>query len=820
MARSWSAQRVDFPPTRESPGPARTVRVMKPKRSMRRVAAFALACLWSCSAALSDPPPPVAARWQPRLPPTDARNLVPNSGFELGGAGWSSLGESTGWSGDLSSLFGTVTAAEKFEGGQSLEVVLGPGRTPVTYYDCWPATTVVQLAPLAVNLGWITVTPGETYTLSAYLKADRAGVPARLVMRFGGDPAPDPTPANSEKAVTLTDKWERYSFTFKATSVSVCVGVGPDLRGHPDAKARVWIDAVQFEPGSQPSDYAPRAPLEASVDSGRFGNVFSAGAPVTLRVAAVNRSGKPADIAVAVSLTDYFDAGLPEQRYVIHAPPGRSVCEEIPVTVPGTGYYRVTAVATAGELHHESSFPMAVVQEYQSPRTLFGLNHAPTNPDLLRQFRRAGIFWAREWSLDWQEVQPKPGAFRWEEADRQVGRLEQAGWKVLALLPAFASAKWASSMPPDIHIVPTAWRAPAEWVWLAAAPRDPADLTRYLQNTISRYRGRIGTWEFLNEPTTSTALPAPYRGVPGFTYNAQDYLKLLKLASKTIREADPHAQLVGGFSLEVLHRAPEFIRDGGLGLIDILNIHPYGFFEDAPEYFIPQMEELAALMDASPAGRKPIWVTEAGYYAEDDKPRKPWVDPSFPYPMENEKVAADHSVRHAIIMLSHGVEKIFYHQGSSGEVNDGMRDLGNPLLGPGGTPQKFYPALAYLANLLGPDFKYAAPLSKPASLDGFPTDSVYGYAFQAGNKAVLAAWAPAGRPRDHRWMLKIPRDVDAYSIVGTKLQEGGNGHMVALGDSPVYLVTELMPASDLARAQILRTSSRTGTPSAPSTQGF
>lgn len=62
-------------------------------------------------------------RWMPRLMETDANNLVPNSGFELGTAGWSSLGETTAWGGDLSSLYGTVTTTEKFEGDRSLEIV-------------------------------------------------------------------------------------------------------------------------------------------------------------------------------------------------------------------------------------------------------------------------------------------------------------------------------------------------------------------------------------------------------------------------------------------------------------------------------------------------------------------------------------------------------------------------------------------------------------------------------------------------------------------------------------------------------------------------
>ncbi len=795
-----------------------------PSRRARRIRVLIFACLGSAiglaSSTAGTNPAEIRVRWQPRLPATDALNLVPNSGFELGGAGWSSLGETTGWGGDLSSLFGTVTTAEKYEGERSLEVAMGPGLTPVTHFDCWPAATVVQEAPLAVNLGWIDVVPGEIYTLSAYFKADRLGVPARLVMRFGGDPAPDPHPANTEHAVVLSERWERHAFTFKATSMSVCVGLGPDLRRQPGASARVWIDAVQFEKGAQASAYEPRAPIEVAIESGRFGNVFTVGEPPGLRLTTVNRSAKGADIDVDITLTDYFDQPMPAIHQRFNAPVGKQSVVTVPLSLPGPGYYRATAVATSTDLRQEARFPLALIHEYRRPETLFGLNHAPTNRDLLDQFRRAGVFWAREWSLDWQEVQPKPGPFRWEEADRQVSRLEEANWKIFALLPAFASAKWASSLPPEYTLPPKIWRATPEWAWLAAAPKDKADLANYIRTTATRYRGRVGYYEFLNEPTTSTALPAPYRGLPGFTYDAQSYVDLLKIASSAVREADPSAKLVGGYSLEVLHRAPHFIRAGGLGLIDILNIHPYGFFEDRPEDFIPQMDELLSLMDYSPTGRKPIWVTEAGYYAEDDKPREPWIEPNAPFAMESEKMAADQTIRHAIIMFSHGVERIFYHMGSSGEVNDGMRDLGNALLGPGGTPQKAYPALAFLSHLFDPGFRYVAPLDKPALLKGLPTDSIYGYAFQCGNKAVLVAWSPADGHHEHVWMLKIPRDVDAYNLVGTKLHEGGNGKTVVLGDSPVYLVTKLMPAGDLARSQILRVGRQPQALPPPTFMGF
>ena len=55
-------------------------------------------------------------RWNPPIPSIGSTNLVPNSGFELGPEGWSTLGKKTAWGGDLCGLFGEVQKGGAFEG--------------------------------------------------------------------------------------------------------------------------------------------------------------------------------------------------------------------------------------------------------------------------------------------------------------------------------------------------------------------------------------------------------------------------------------------------------------------------------------------------------------------------------------------------------------------------------------------------------------------------------------------------------------------------------------------------------------------------------
>jgi hypothetical protein len=102
----------------------------------------------------------------PRVASIGSKNLVPNGSFEAGASGWSTLGIARkGWGGDLCGLFGDVVPIGAWDGLKCLRIDLGPGKTPVAYYDAWPAQMSVHTAPLVANLGWIVVEKGKNYTL-------------------------------------------------------------------------------------------------------------------------------------------------------------------------------------------------------------------------------------------------------------------------------------------------------------------------------------------------------------------------------------------------------------------------------------------------------------------------------------------------------------------------------------------------------------------------------------------------------------------------------------------------------------------------------
>jgi hypothetical protein len=228
-----------------------------------------------------------------------------------------------------------------------------------------------------------------------------------------------------------------------------------------------------------------------------------------------------------------------------------------------------------------------------------------------------------------------------------------------------------------------------------------------------------------------------------------------------------------------------------MAYVDVFNMHNYGMLRD-PESFIPEMDTLLSYMDRY-GGRKPIWITEYSYYAADDKPWSPFVAPlyhnSANLMLEDEKQAADWSVRYNVIKFARGVRKIFYHQAVDGQLNLSSGTLELAMMGEVGQPRKLYPAQAFQAQLFNADFRFEAQLAD----HGNPF--LQAYAFQCGKKAVVVAWVT--EKERESWKLHHPRGVKAYDIMGKPLAESSNA---ALGISPVYLVSETLTAKQMAAA--------------------
>jgi len=706
------------------------------------------------------------------LPSGRTKNLIPNSSFECGEFGWGSIAADriVHWGGGLNKLTGAVDESTACHGRSSLRIHLSSDDRPVSYFDYFDLYRTAVLAPLAGHEGYLPVEPGSPYTVSAYVKADPPGTPVLLaVQEFGG--------RRLEKRIKAGGSWKRFSFTFKPKSKYVFALVGPDLRSKREEKtswsATVWIDAVQLERGDRPTPYCTRSAVEVAIGTNKEGNVFDLKEPFTVILRAANSGRVPAAISVDLSVTDFFDTQVASRTETLNVPAGGSIDRKVTFG-PREKVRGFLLVRARGDgLVVGSPLRAAVIPAYNLGDSRFGVNHAYPWPHLLRLAKKAGILWVRDWSLKWQEVEPRSGAFDFSETDIQINRVLRAGLKVLALLP-FPSSPWSSSAPARLRRG-TGYEARRAVV--AFAPKKLQDFVRYVKRTVEHYRDRILWFQVFNEPLfTSYSLPRREG------YNAADYAKYVK----AFRAACPRVRVLGGIgylrSGQIMQDFELFFRSGGLSAVDAVDIHHYPKIRP-PEFFESLLGDLRNLMSRYGA-IKPVWLTEYAYYADDTPWKLPIEHKDFNQPLPGELEQAAFAVRWAVICAQGGVEKIFYHAGTCGTLNrDGLQGV---LFKYAGRPKKIYAAQAVLSQFLNPEARFAGKPALPPS--------VKAYIFQDKNRSFMVLWTPESEIPFPLQATK--KGVQLLDIVGRPI----NSRIFKPGPVPVYAVATGKPADFLRDA--------------------
>lgn len=136
-------------------------------------------------------------------------------------------------------------------------------------------------------------------------------------------------------------------------------------------------------------------------------------------------------------------------------------------------------------------------------------------------------------------------------------------------------------------------------------PKDYEEFGEFMYDLVSRYKGRIKSWELWNEPDISAF----------WSSTADDYARLAKIGSEAVRRADPEAIVVlGGLAYDT-DFTRELFRDHGISsYVDVVNIHNYfETWHPAPvEDIVHYVNEIAGIVEKYGDGQS-IWMGEVGY---------------------------------------------------------------------------------------------------------------------------------------------------------------------------------------------------------------
>jgi polysaccharide biosynthesis protein PslG len=209
---------------------------------------------------------------------------------------------------------------------------------------------------------------------------------------------------------------------------------------------------------------------------------------------------------------------------------------------------------------------------------------------------RTGASWFRA-LIDWNLIEPMPGAFDWGYIDYWVNGALSRGLRVLGVIAY--TPEWARQPGTDF----------------TGPPVDPAVFASFATKVVERYGDRVSSWEIWNEPN-----------VPWFFGNsdnrAAEYTQLLKAAYPAIKAVQPNGTVVSaGLSpaLEPDWSPPAFVNgmyaSGAKGYFDAMAMHPYvfphGLAVDVHNGW-SDVELVRQIMIDNQDGTKKIWMTEIG----------------------------------------------------------------------------------------------------------------------------------------------------------------------------------------------------------------
>ncbi len=236
----------------------------------------------------------------------------------------------------------------------------------------------------------------------------------------------------------------------------------------------------------------------------------------------------------------------------------------------------------------------------------FGINNALKSEDATAPLMHGLGAAIDRVEVRWDEVEPRPGVFVFDQLDRLIAEAERVQLEVLVVV--VGAPAWAVDRPERAGPGPP--RGLDQPALRADGSPNPANpWAEFLGMVAHRYSRRVAVWEIWNEPNFRDF----WRGTPA------DYARLFDVARAVLKaESSQATVLLGGMVVDdgaflgdvLAHLCPN--RDCGGRTIDGVAWHIYGEPTDVVRVAQLTRERL------SPYGlAAPLWITEANVPVDD-----------------------------------------------------------------------------------------------------------------------------------------------------------------------------------------------------------
>lgn len=271
--------------------------------------------------------------------------------------------------------------------------------------------------------------------------------------------------------------------------------------------------------------------------------------------------------------------------------------------------------------------PTLFTPQFMGMHVLSPTRHWPSVP--FGSIRPAGISWGA--------VEPSRQKYYWEGLDTWAAAAQSHGVELDYLF--LNTPQWASSRPNE-----ACNRGPVG----CAAPPNPADWEEFVTALVSRYKGRISSYELWNEPNAT----GYWSGTPA------QMVDMAARAYRIIKSIDPHALVVTPSSASpgapLSHDAwlDQYLSAGGGKYTDVIAWHGYSGRNDRPalppEDLATQIAAIHAVLAKHHLSNLPLWNTEGGWGR----------DTQLPDPDQQAAFLA----RWYLIQFTNGVSRAYWYQ--------------------------------------------------------------------------------------------------------------------------------------------------------------